>query len=441
MWYKYLGQVNNREGSIIMNITIISLGTRGDVQPYVALGLGLKKAGHNVKLATHGEFSSFVVAYGLDFSPVEGNIQALLEGDAGKGMLGSGNNKFNFFRHFAVLVRPLMKNIMADSWKACQGADVILHSFFGLFAAKSIAERLGIPYYPAMIFPDTPTNVFAHNLFPPEIRLGPIYNRLTYSMVDWAFWHLFRSTFNDIRKEVLDLPPIKKNPLRQMRKERVPVLYGYSASILPRPKDWKDWIHVTGYWFLDSHNVWQPPEDLVDFLKSGTKPVYIGFGSMSNRDPEKTTGTVIKALQIAKQRGIIISGWGGLVKSSLPDEVYHIDSIPHDWLFPQMSVVVHHGGAGTIGAGLRAGCPTVVIPFFADQPFWGRCVYEAGAGPKPIPQHKLNPENLAHAISAAVCNKTMKQHAMAIGKRIRSENGVERAAQLVHRFVQEKKTG
>jgi len=294
-----------------MNITIISLGTRGDVQPYIALGLGLKKAGHNVKLATHGEFSSFVIAYGLDFSPVEGNIQALLEGDAGKGILGSGNNKFDFFRHFAVLARPLMKNILVDSWKACQGADVILNSLFGLFAAKSIAERLGIPYYPAMIFPETPTNVFAHNLFPPEIRLGPIYNRLTYSIVEGAFWYLFRNTFNDIRKEVLDLPPIKKNPFRQMRKERVPVLYGYSASILPRPKDWKDWIHVTGYWFLDSQNVWQPPEDLVDFLKSGTKPVYIGFGSMSNRDPEKTTGTVIKALQIAKQRGIITSGWGG----------------------------------------------------------------------------------------------------------------------------------
>jgi len=162
---------------------------------------------------------------------------------------------------------------------------------------------------------------------------------------------------------------------------------------------------------------------------------------MSNRDPEKITGTIIKALQIAKQRGIIISGWGGLVKGSLPDNVYHIDSIPHDWLFPQTSVVVHHGGAGTIGAGLRAGSPTVVIPFFADQPFWGRCVYEAGVGPKPIPQHKLNPENLAHAISAAVCNKTMKQNAMDIGKRIRSENGVERAAQLVHRFVQEKKIG
>ena len=156
-----------------MNITIISLGTRGDVQPYVALGLGLKKAGHHVKLATHVEFSSFVTDYGLDFSPVEGNIQALLDGDAGKGMLGSGNNKFDFFRHFAALAKPLMKKIMVDSWEACQGADVILNSLFGMFAAKSIAERLGIPYYPAMIFPETPTKVFAHNLFPPEIRFGP----------------------------------------------------------------------------------------------------------------------------------------------------------------------------------------------------------------------------------------------------------------------------
>ena len=235
-----------------MNITIISLGTRGDVQPYVALGFRTEeKRGIMSSWPPMASFHHLWLPMVWTFPPVEGNPQMLLEGDAGKGIMGSGNNKFNFFRHFAVLVRPLMKKIMADSWKACQGADVILHSFFGWFAAKSIAERLGIPYYPALIFPDTPTNVFAHNLFPPEIRLGPIYNRLTYSMVDGAFWHLFRSTFNDIRKEVLDLPPIKKNPLRSDAKDAFPVLYGYSTTHSPPTQGLEGLeAHVTGAAFL-----------------------------------------------------------------------------------------------------------------------------------------------------------------------------------------------
>jgi UDP:flavonoid glycosyltransferase YjiC (YdhE family) len=328
-----------------------------------------------------------------------------------------------------------MKKILADTWQACQESDVILHSFFGLFASKCIAERLNVPFYPALIWPDTPTYAFAHHLCPPEFRLGRVYNRLTYTVIEQVFWRLFRHLFNAVREEVLELPPVKKIPFPQIRKDRIPVLYGYSSSVLPRPQDWPDWVHVTGYWFLENHSHWLPPGDLVDFLKSGSKPVYIGFGSMSNHDPEHMTNTAIQALKLAKRRGVIVGGQYGRAEGNLPEEVYQIDEIPHDWLFPQMDAVVHHGGAGTVAAGLRAGCPTIVIPFFGDQPFWGWCVYEAGAGPKPISRKKLTPELLADVITTVVNNKSMKQSAEAIGSRIREENGVERAVELIHYYT------
>jgi UDP:flavonoid glycosyltransferase YjiC (YdhE family) len=418
-----------------MNIAIIALGTRGDVQPYIALGLGFKRMGHQVRIVTHTNFSSFVDAYGLDFAPVKMSIEDLLGGEAGQAILVSGNNKVAFFRHFTQIARPVMKKVLSDTWHACRESDVILHSFFGLFASKSIAERLNVPFYPALIWPDTPTYAFAHHLCPPEFRLGRVYNRLTYTVIEQVFWRLFRHLFNAVREEVLELPPVKKIPFPQIRKDRIPVLYGYSSSVLPRPQDWPDWVHVTGYWFLENYSHWLPPDDLVDFLKSGSKPVYIGFGSMSNHDPVHMTNTAIQALKLSKRRGVIVGGQYGRAEGNLPEEVYQIDEIPHDWLFPQMDAVVHHGGAGTVAAGLRAGCPTIVIPFFSDQPFWGWCVYKAGAGPKPISRKKLTPELLADVITTVVNNKSMKQSAEAIGERIREENGVERAVELIHYYT------
>jgi UDP:flavonoid glycosyltransferase YjiC (YdhE family) len=209
------------------------------------------------------------------------------------------------------------------------------------------------------------------------------------------------------------------------------LLYGYSAHVLPRPTDWGDFIHVTGYWFLEPPAGWQPPSDLVQFLEAGPPPVYIGFGSMFSRDPEATADLAIQALARSGQRGVLYGGWGGLKKAQLPETVFMADALPHSWLFPRMAAIVHHGGAGTTAAALRSGIPSIVTPFFGDQPFWGQRVAALGAGPQPIPRRRLTVDSLAKAIQIARTDEKMHKRAADLGERIRAERGIEQAASLI----------
>ena len=214
-----------------------------------------------------------------------------------------------------------------------------------------------------------------------------------------------------------------------------PVLYGFSPEVLPRSPAWGDDIEITGYWFADEPDGWTPPPALEAFLAQGSKPVCIGFGSMSQRDPEGTTRLVLDAIARSRQRAILIAGWGGLKANELPENVFQVDSLPHSWLYPRMAAVVHHGGAGTTSAGLRAGVPAIVVPFHGDQPFWGKRVQELGAGPQPIPRNRLSAERLANAIDIAVNDQRMAQNAAELGKKIRAENGVARAIEGIERIA------
>jgi len=201
--------------------------------------------------------------------------------------------------------------------------------------------------------------------------------------------------------------------------------------VLPPPADWDERMHVTGYWFLDPVDAWTPPADLLEFLQAGSPPIFIGFGSMSPRNPEAMTQVILQALARTRQRAIILSGWGGLRAANVPDTVFTLDSIPFSWLFPRVAAVVHHGGAGTTAAGLRAGVPSIIVPFFADQPFWGQRVMDLGVGPAPIPRKELTAERLAQAIQMAVTDQPLRERAADLGTRIRAEDGIARAVELV----------
>lgn len=414
-----------------MQIMIMAMGSRGDVQPYVALGKGLKAAGHSVRLATHENFESLVNSHELEFYPLKGNVQAFLEDTENRKLLENGN-------FLAINARAAKASQRAAiDWAdgglvAGQGMDLLIAGVGGLFLGVSLAEKLKIPLLQAYIFPFTPTKAFPAVLFPQSIsKLGGAVNRLSHHIFRQIMWQGARTGDGLARQQVLDLPTAPFwGDYNSVHLQRYPILYGLSPSVIAKPSDWQN-THITGYWFLDEAPDWSPPLALLEFLQSGSPPVFIGFGSMVSRNPEETADLVLQAISLTGQRAILQSGWSGLSKRDLPDTVFMVDSVPHSWLFPQVAAVVHHGGAGTTAAGLRAGIPTIVIPFFGDQPFWGRRVAELGVGTAPIPRKELTAERLAEAIHKAVSDPAMRQRTADLGAKIQAEDGVANAVAIV----------
>jgi sterol 3beta-glucosyltransferase len=417
-----------------MRIAIIAMGSRGDVQPYLALGKGLKDAGHLVRLITHENFAQLVNSYGLEFWPARGDVQAIMESPKLRELLEKGNFlAINAYASKAAQEAAL--NWAEDGLVACQGMDLMIVGVGGLFVALALAEKLKIPLLQAYIFPFTPTKTFPAILFPPVVaKFGGLVNWLSHQFFRQIMWQGARKGDRLARQKVLGLTPAPFWGLyNSTHLQSYPVLYGFSSHILTKPADWKNTC-LTGYWFLDEAADWIPPAALLDFLDRGTPPIYIGFGSMGSRNPEQTADLVLEAIAMTGQRAILQSGWGGLSKTDLPDNVLIIDSISHSWLFPRVAAVVHHGGAGTTAAGLRAGVPTIIIPFFGDQPFWGRRVAELGVGTAPIPRKQLTAKKLAAAMHRVVNDRSIRQKAADLGSKIRAENGIANVVDIIQKI-------
>jgi sterol 3beta-glucosyltransferase len=275
----------------------------------------------------------------------------------------------------------------------------------------------------------------------PHLPFGRRLNRLSFHVTRQLLWQSTK-TSDVVTRARWGLPKgAFWGPFRWLAAQKVPVLYGYSQYVLPAPKDWDATHQVTGYWFLDAPDTWNPPADLVKFLEAGPPPIYIGFGSMGSRNPQEAGHLAIEALERSGQRGVVASGWGGLTPATVPESVYLVSEVPHQWLFERMSAVVHHGGAGTTGAGLRAGIPSIIIPFMGDQPFWGKRIADLGVGPTPIPRKKLTSHALAEAITQAVSLPAMRQRAYALGQQIRAENGVAKAVALIEQQMAKARQG
>jgi sterol 3beta-glucosyltransferase len=419
-----------------MRIGMIALGSRGDVQPYVALGKGLKQAGYEVVLLTHDPYKRLVLGEGLEFFAIGGNPRTIVDRVMNQARVGEKPNEFDFMRKVVPLIKPLRYEIVTRCWKGCQEVDALVLNALGIVVGIPMAQKRGIPAFPAYLQPMTPTREFPALSFPsvPDwmASVRPSYDLLSAEFLDWMRWQFYRS-MGKVVHELLGTPV--RSPITQMQEQQTPIFYGYSERFLPRPSDWPDYCHITGYWFLDTSAGWQPPADLQAFLQAGTPPVYIGFGSMGSGDPQRLTELVVKALELSGQRGILLTGWGALSQKRLPGNVIAIDEVPHDWLLPQTAVVVHHGGAGTTGAGLRAGLPNIIVPFISDQPFWGEQVYKRGVGPWPIHHKQLSAEALAEAITLAVTDQGMRVRAAALGRRIRAEDGVGNAVRLFLHYL------
>ncbi|PHU13467.1 Sterol 3-beta-glucosyltransferase UGT80A2 [Capsicum chinense] len=407
-----------------MQIVMLIVGTRGDVQPFTAIGKRLQDFGHRVRLATHANFKEFVLTAGLEFYPLGGDPKILAEYMVkNKGFLPSGPSEIPTQRN-------QMKEIIYSLLPACKEPDMDTGVPFKADAIIAnppayghvhVAEALKIPIHIFFTMPWTPTTEFPHPLSRVKQPAG---YRLSYQIVDSMIWLGIRDLINDVRKKKLKLRPVTYLSGSQGSELDIPHAYIWSPHLVPKPKDWGPKIDVVGFCFLDLATGYEPPESLVNWLEAGPKPIYIGFGSLPVQDPQKMTETIVKALEITKQRGIINKGWGGLGNLVEPkDFVYLLDNVPHDWLFLQCAAVVHHGGAGTTAAGLKAACPTTIVPFFGDQPFWGERVHARGVGPLPIPADQFSLDKLVDAIKFML-DPQVKERALELAKAMENEDGV-----------------
>jgi len=420
-------------------VTMIARGSRGDVEAMVALGMGLGAAGHDVTVATHAPFEELVRSHNLGFFRLSGDSRSFFGGMAGIALREKWRNPFQLISFCDRFLGPFFDRFLAESYEASRDADAVLYWPF-LRVGLPLAEKLRIPVFGALHYPlpYQRTSALPSWFFNPWPRLeswpwplNRFYNTMTYAAAP-LFWRIFRERLNRWR-ESLGLPA--RSPRDEARRARaLPILHGFSASVLPRPKDWPRDAHVTGYWFLDDP-IDPPPPGLAEFIDAGAPPVCIGFGSMVSRNRD-LTDLAIDALDRAGARGVLLGGWGALEEKTQRDTVFHVDSISHDWLFPKMSAVVHHGGSGTTAAAVRAGVPSIVTPFGFDQTLWGRQTAKLGVGVEPLPQSKLTAASLANAIRNATQNGAMKARAVALGEKVRSENGVARAVELFHQYAQ-----
>jgi sterol 3beta-glucosyltransferase len=416
-----------------VRITVATIGSRGDVQPCVALGAALARAGHTVRIATCEPFRAMVVASNLEFASLGGHIKEIV-GDEGRAeLLASRGDLRRTFRTIRRFLRPMIEEGLDRMPAALDGSEMVIAQMLAM-GAYHHAERHRIPFFEAQVLPLFPTGAFAHPGAPVTTPRGaPSF--LGYLAAEQLFWQAFRSSINEYRQGILGLAPAPFFGPHALRvKRRAQVLMGVSPAVIPEVRDWPAQVAATGFWFLDPPGDYQPSPRLVDFLESGEPPVYVGFGSMTVEDPERVTRMILTAVRKAKKRAILSAGWGGLLPTSDTEDVLFDDEAPHSWLFPRTSAVVHHGGPGTAAAALRAGIPQLAAPFLADQPFWGHRIEVLGVGPRAVPFPALTAENLAVALGV-MSDPAMQRRAREMGNVIRAERGADAAVEALHRRI------
>ncbi len=409
-----------------MRITMVCIGSTGDVRPYIVLARELKARGHDIAICAFASFADTVQREGLRFMPINGDVKDFMA------KLLNGSSGVQYLKQVKEAMVPYLGSFLTDLENACADADAIISTYFGE-VVKSIAEVRHVPFiqthfYPMDKNPETPI------ASAPGQRAGKAWNLASYQIGYFAISVVERYYLADWRQAHGMSPrKLESTPNYELNGHIIPVLYAMSPLVMPRPTSWGANIHMTGYW-LDNRQSsdYQPEPELAAFLEKGPKPVYIGFGSMVSGDMDETLSIVLEAVKRSGVRAVLARGWGGGdVSAQGRDDVYMTGFVPHDWLFQQVCAVVHHGGAGTLAAGLLAGKPTLVIPFGGDQPFWANRVREMGVGPNPIPREKLTVARLTKALMKLTTTKKYSVAAREIGLRLRMENGAHIAADII----------
>lgn len=414
-----------------MKVLLLAVGSQGDVRPLVALADRLRAEGHEALLAAPPLFKPLAIATRLPFAALDLDMMRV-----GEAMADSHG-----VRHFAALARTLgglAEGALAEAWDAARAwaPDVVVHHPV-LPIGQHVAERLGVPAVVATPLPAiVPTARFASPIWSNAGRLPGVINRASYTAAKLQVGAWARRGI-DRRRAGAGLPrrPHRHDPSRSVDGSPTPVLHAFSEHVLARPHDWPASAHVCGYWFLRTPPAWNPPRKLAAFLDAGDPPVYIGFGSMRIEDPARLAAIVADTVARLRTRAVVASGYQGLRGLTPSDDVLVIRHAPHDWLFPRMSAVVHHGGAGTTGAAAAAGRPQVICPVGTDQPFWAARMRELGVAAAAPALRSITGPALHRALSRVLDDAALQRRATELGHRIRAEDGPGRAVSLLEQVV------
>ena len=409
---------------------LLTYGSRGDVEPFVALGVALQRAGHVVRLAAPRPFARLARDRGLTFVPIESDPDQLALALTDRAGLSWPRMIGSMIQH----VLPLAASAFHSTMEAAEGADVIVHSFMMTDAGHTLAVARGIPEVSAQLFPVfLPTGAFP-GVAAPDLPLGPRYRRATHTLNTAIFKYGGRLLYRRVQSQNRDLPEVAAWPFDGPSAGRLPILFAYSPHVLPPPPEWPPNATVTGYWVLPLPDGWAPPHDLEAFLDAGPPPVYFGVGSMRTERMRSLVMTAIEGILAAGQRGVLSVPPGSVV--DLPRDRFRlVEGIPHTWLLRRMSLVIHHGGAGTTGAAIRAGVPSVATPYTADQAFWARRVRGLGVGPAPVPAHRLTPKRIAAMIDEMLKDGGMGRRAAELGRLVQREDGIANALEVIDRAL------
>ncbi len=415
-------------------IVFLCSGTRGDVQPHIALGARLQQAGAQVRIATHPAFRDAVAASGLSFSLLSDNPNDLLVSPAYHGALTPSAGLWRSLRatlRFWRAAQPAFERMWHDAWLACRDADAIVAGLPTWWGAH-IAEALRIPCVFAPLQPLTPTRAFPSPLLPAAQSLGPAYNRLTHWLVEQMLWLPWGAILNRWRQRDLGLPHVRT--AHPFPHDNQPCVYGFSSHVVPRPADWPEAHQVAGYWFHESAQPWQPPAGLARFLEAGDPLAYIGFGSYPWSSAPIPLQTVVKAVEQAAMRAVVLLDEQTASSVHLPPSIYAISNVPHEWLFPRVSVTVHHAGAGTVAAALRAGAPMLAAPIAVDQFFWSRRVEALGVG-RVLRRRSFSARAVAEALVETARDRRLRQRAGQMQQALAAEDGLGRAVELIRQTI------
>lgn len=419
-----------------LKVTISTFGSRGDVEPPLALAVGLQARGHEATLVAPRAYAAWIRSYGVRWAELRFDFAAFMHSGELLEPLRRGKQQA-YLRALGTGVRRGSREALDDFMDAAAGSEFIVQSACG-HGGVEIADRFELPMAFLYPYPYAPTRAFPSFFLPQRISLGGLYNRWTQAIVLRVMWRTYGPPLNQWRAERLGLPPWRSyaQMLNSRESLATPNLIACSPTVLAKPADWSANHHVTGFLALPPSPAWTPPPELLNFLDRGPPPVYVGFGSMREGDPERQTRAVLRALERCGRRGILLVGGGGaLARVPAPDHVLYLDNVPHRWLFPRVAAAVHHGGPGTLAAALHAGLPSVIFPHVIDQHGWAEQAAKLGVGINVAVLKDLRVEPLAAAIGKVIEDRALRERAAALGRIVRAEDGVGNAVELIERHA------